>query len=749
MIRGGSGSFNLDRSTRILLSDPASPELRTLVELLAVPLRQASGLPLPVSPEPADDRTPNAISLRLAPAAASGGPESYRLVVTDRAAILTAPTAVGLFWGLQTIRQLLPPELERGTPAATAVRWTIPAVEIEDAPRFPYRGVLLDVGRWYYPPEFIKKLIDLIALYKLNTLQLHLTDDQGWRLEIKKYPLLTRVGAWRKESILEKHFDPYVGDGRPHGGFYTQAQMRDLVAYAEARHVTIVPEIEMPGHAGAALAAYPELACTSGPFEVSPVWGVHQDIFCPSEKTFEFLENVLVEVMQLFPSRYIHIGGDETPKDRWKESPVAQEVIRRERLADEEELQSYFIRRIEGFLRAHGRRLIGWDEILEGGLAPGATVMSWRGVDGGMAAARQGHDVSMAPSNRTYFDYYQGDPRDEPLAIGGFLPLDSAYAFEVVPKKLTATEAAHILGAQASIWTEYIPTPAKAEYMLLPRLLAFSEVLWSPNQVRNWNRFVASLPTHFERLDALNVEYRVPEPSGLGWERQVLEDRVLVTMGSPFPGAVIRYTTDGSDPTPGSPRYTDPIALHPTLLPQTVKARVFLPSGRKSPVAQARIARAIWQNPVTVRRDTLRPGLEYHYLEGSFRSADDVRGVAPTRVGTVPAVGLRGDERPEDYGVRLSGLICVPHAALYSFFLSSDDGSILRIAGQVVVDRDGEQRDNEKPGEIALRPGCHAIEVVFFQASGGAALNLQVSTPGAAKGQVPQKWYAHATGNPP
>lgn len=740
----GTGTFRLDRLTRIMLSDPNSTELRALVELLAAPLRVASGLPLPVSPHPADEHTPDAISLRLTPGAASVEPESYRLVVTQQGAMLSSPTATGLFWGLQTVRQLLPPELERRKDSATPVRWTIPALEIEDAPRFPYRGLLLDVARWFYPPEFIKKVIDLLALYKLNTLQLHLTDDQGWRLEIKKYPLLTRVGAWRKETILGQHFDPYVGDGKPHGGFYTQEQMRDIISYAEARHITIVPEIEMPGHAGAALAAYPELACTTGPFEVSPVWGVHQDIFCPSEQTFGFLEDVLVEVMQLFPSRYIHIGGDEVPKDQWKKSPMAQAVIRREGLADEEELQSYFLRRIERFLRARGRWLIGWDEILEGGLPPAATVMSWRGVAGGVAAARQGHDVIMSPSDHTYFDYYQGDPAAEPLAIGGFLPLDTVYAFEVVPKELTPSEAAHVIGAQASVWTEYIPTPAQAEYMTLPRLLALSEVLWSPKQARSWGHFVARLPAHFARLDALGAEYRVPEPGGLGWDRRVLEDRVRLTIGSPFPGSVVRYTTDGSDPIPGSPRYTGPFDLHPTFSPVTVSAKTFLPSGRESPVARARIARAIWQNPVAVRPDSLRPGLEYGYLERKFRSADEVRGVEPLREGTVSEVGLRGDERPEDYGLRLSGLLCVPQDALYSFYLSSDDGSKLRIAGEVVVDRDGQQRDNERPGEIALRAGCHPIEVLFFQASGGAALSLQVSTPGSAKIRVPRDWYAHA-----
>jgi len=338
-IQAKTGEFRLGPATRITLSDPADAELHALADLLLVPLRAASGLPLPVSSRPGDDKANDVISLRLTSGSASSHPESYRLTVTPEAASLSAGTTAGLFWGLQTIRQLLPPELEAGRPSP-APEWAIPALEIDDEPRFPYRAVLLDVARWFYPPEFIKKLIDLLALYKMNILQLHLTDDQGWRVEIKQYPRLTGVGAWRKETMLAKNFEPYVGDGRPHGGFYTQEQIRDLVAYAAARHVTIVPEIEMPGHAGAALAAYPELSCTGGPFEVSPVWGVHQDIFCPSERTFGFLEHVLLEVMQLFPSTYIHIGGDEVPKDQWKQSPVAQEVIRREGLAGEEELRA-------------------------------------------------------------------------------------------------------------------------------------------------------------------------------------------------------------------------------------------------------------------------------------------------------------------------------------------------------------------------------------------------------------------------
>jgi hexosaminidase len=748
------GEFRLDRQTRITLSDPASSELRALSELLAAPLRAASGLPLPVSPAPASDHATNALSIRLTPDSASGEPESYRLVVAQRGAILSAPTPAGLFHGLQTLRQLLPPELERGVRSRNALgsgvaqttdsapppaRWVVPAVEIEDAPRFRYRGILLDVARWFYPPEFIEKLIDLLALYKLNALQLHLTDDQGWRLEIKKYPRLTQVGAWRKETILGQHFDPYVGDGTPHGGFYTQEQMRELVAYAAARHVTIVPEIEMPGHARAALAAYPELSCTGGPFEVSTRWGVHEDIFCPSERTFGFLEDVLSEVMQLFPSEYIHIGGDEVPKKQWEDSPVAQEVIRREGLGNEEGLQGYFIRRIEGFLRAHGRRLIGWDETLEGGLAPEATVMSWRGVEGGIEAARQGHDVIMTPANRTYFDYYQGDPAAEPLAIGGLVPLDSVYAFEPVPGELTPGEAAHVIGGQGNVWTEYIPTPARAEYMILPRMLALAEVLWSPKVARSWNRFLARLPAQFARLDALGAEYRVPEPVGLGSDRLVLEDRIRLTINSPVPGGEVHYTIDGSDPTVAAPRSAGPLDLHLTHAPLTVSARVFLPSGRGSPVARARIARATWTEPAAVLADTLRPGLAYAYFEGEFKSADEVRSGRPLRLSTVPDVGLRGDERPEHYGVRLTGLLRVPGDALYTFYLSSDDGAKLWIGSRAVAHNDG----GAGQGQIALRRGFHPIEVAFFQATGPAKLRLEVSTPSSAKQPVPAGWFAH------
>lgn len=552
----GAGEFVLTGNTRIHVSDPANHELLALGEYASEIMHLTLGVQLPVSHDGANHESENAIALLLSDVAPVDSDEGYRLVANPGLLSISAKTAAGLFYGLQTLGQL--PFFPTAVPTAGAGHgesehghgeaaeaghgeaeehqgehaeehvsdeheaepdgdvghadgteaWATPVVRIDDSPRFSYRGVHLDVGRHFYPVEFIKHYIDLMALYKMNTFHWHLTEDQGWRIEIRKYPRLTEVGAYRRETILEKNFDPYVGDGIRYGGFYTQDEVREVVAHAESRYITVIPEIEMPGHSLAALAAYPELGCTEGPFEVATVWGVHEDIYCPREETFAFLEDVLLEVMELFPSRYIHIGGDEAPKARWKESAFAQEVIQREGLADEHELQSYFIRRIESFLRSHGRRLIGWDEILEGGLAPDATVMSWRGTEGGVEAARQGHDVVMTPTSHMYFDYYQADPAEEPLAIGGLITLEDVYEFEPVPDSLSWKEGQHILGAQANVWTEYMKTTQYVEYMLYPRLLALSEVVWSPKDQRDWDSFSRRLPAQFELLDRYGVNYR-------------------------------------------------------------------------------------------------------------------------------------------------------------------------------------------------------------------------------------------------
>lgn len=484
------GAFPLRSGLRASVSDAGNADLKRLAELLRGYLHELAGVDAAID-------AGGAITLALR-SDGPVGPESYRLDVTTERIELVARDARGLFYGVQTLRQLI-----------AAPSKGIPAVHIEDAPRFPYRGLHLDVGRHFFPVEFIKRYIDLLATFKLNTFHWHLTEDQGWRLEIKKYPKLTEIGAWRKETIVgHARRGPKGYDGTRHGGFYTQDQARDVVAYARERGVTVLPEIEMPGHSLAALAAYPEYANVPGPFEVRTTWGISDEVFSPSEATFTFLENVLREVMDIFPSEYIHIGGDEAPKKRWKESPDAQAIIKKEKLADEDELQSWFIRRIERFLNANGRRLIGWDEILEGGLAPNATVMSWRGTKGGIAAAKQGHDVVMAPQEDLYFDHYQADPEHEPLAIGGMTPIEDTYRYEPIAAELTADEAKHVLGPQACMWTEYMPTPEQVDYMAYPRVLALAEIAWSPRNARDWDSFQKRLPAGQVLLDRLGVKYR-------------------------------------------------------------------------------------------------------------------------------------------------------------------------------------------------------------------------------------------------
>lgn len=442
------------------------------------------------------------------------GPEGYVLDVAPGRVTMRAPEAAGLFYALQSFRQLLPPAIERRAPVR-AVAWTVPAVRIEDAPRFAWRGSHLDVARHFMPVEFVKKWLDLMALHKLNRFHWHLTDDQGWRLEVAKYPRLTEVGAWRRRTLRGAFTDDTASwqwEDRRHGGFYTADDVREVVAYAAARHIVVVPEIEMPGHATAAIAAYPQLGTVGAVTEPQQWWGWSQDVLNADASTVAFMQDVLAEVLALFPSPWIHVGGDEVPKPLWAGSPRIR--ARREALglADEHALQSWFIGQMDAWLTARGRRMIGWDEILEGGLAPNATVMSWRGMDGGIAAARAGHDVVMAPTRWTYLDYYQSrDRAAEPLAIGGHLPLDSVYDFEPVPASLSAGEGGRILGAQAQVWTEYIRTPKEAEYMAWPRLSAIAEVTWSPRRRRDWRDFRRRLDPVLRHLDALDVRYRRPD----------------------------------------------------------------------------------------------------------------------------------------------------------------------------------------------------------------------------------------------
>lgn len=506
--QAGEGTFELSEQSSIYLSQE-NKEMLFLGDYVNDLVYSATWMDHKIQNLTAAEQDTNAkIILDLNPNTDIDHPEGYHLKITPKEVRIMAPETAGLFYGIQTLRQLFPPAIEHKLPslAANNEDWSIPVILIKDYPRFEYRGMHLDVVRHFFPVEFIKKYIDLLAMHKMNRFHWHLTDDQGWRIEIKKYPKLTEVGAWR-DSTLIGHYGTDRYDNVSYGGYYTREEIKEVVKYAAERHITIIPEIELPGHSSAALAAYPQFGCFEKEYHVQSTWGVFEDIYCPKEETFNFLEDVLTEVMELFPSEYIHIGGDEAPKVQWEESEVAQKVMQREGLKDEHELQSYFVQRVEQFLNQHGRQIIGWDEILEGGLAPRATVMSWRGEKGGIEAAKMGHDVIMTPWDSNYFDHYQADPETEPLAIGGFTTLKDVYFYDPIPDELTDEEARYVLGSQGNVWTEYIHSGDKVEYMAYPRATALAEVLWTPVENKNWLEFQTRLQSHFKRLDILGVNY--------------------------------------------------------------------------------------------------------------------------------------------------------------------------------------------------------------------------------------------------
>lgn len=493
--------------------------------------------------------------------------EGYSLDIDPSNIIIKASSAAGFYYAIQSLKQLLPIAVYGDKKSDSVEKWEIPCAHIDDAPRFSYRGMHLDVARHFFSVDEVKRYIDLLAMHKLNVFHWHLTDDQGWRIEIKKYPKLTEIGSIRKHTMVKKNFDQY--DNTPYGGYYTQDQIRDIVNYAKERFITIIPEVDLPGHMVAALASYPSLGCTGGPYEVQGMWGVHPDVLCAGkEETYEFVTDVLSEVIELFPSRYIHIGGDECPKDRWKKCPLCQARIQKLGLKTdkehtaEERLQSYFMTRIEKFLNENDRQIIGWDEILEGGAAPNATVMSWRGTDGGVQAAKLRHNVVMTPNTYLYFDYYQSeDTQTEPLAIGSYVPLERVYDFEPVPDTLDNDSKKYILGAQANLWTEYISDFKQVEYMLLPRLDALSEVQWTRSENKNWVNFLDRLQHNIQVYDLKGYNYG-KHIFGINPEYRIIPEKHCIEVTLRTQGdAPVYYTLDGTVPTEKSTRYTQPIEL--------------------------------------------------------------------------------------------------------------------------------------------------------------------------------------------
>ncbi len=580
-IQKTNGTFTISSATSIFYDEKEDQPTAVLCRDY---IKQLTGLNLPVKQGAVKSNAIVFSSKGLQPTNAIDS-EAYRMEIKPASVVVTGKNA-GLFYGFQTLIQLI-----RKT-SSTSLH--IPCAVIDDAPRFRYRGLHLDVALHMFPVWFVKRYIDLMATYKLNTFHWHLTEDQGWRIEIKKYPELTKSGAWRAQTLIgSAQLNPMGYDSIPHGGFYTQEEVKDMVKYAADRHITVLPEIELPGHCISALVAYPYLGCgdNPGPYKMIESWGIYEDVFCAGkETTFKFLEDVLTEVMELFPSGYIHIGGDEVPKTRWKTCKYCQQRIKDQLLKDEHELQNYFVSRIEKFVNSKGRSIIGWDEILEGGLAPNATVMSWRGEAGGLAAAKMNHDVIMAPNDYIYFDHYQGKPSQEPLGFPGLNSLARVYSYDPQSPTLTPEQQKYIIGTEACLWTEYVSTTAKAEYMLLPRLLAFSEIAWSARDRKNFNDFQElRLPVHLAAIDSLGLVYRVPTAIGANDDQtfQYKGEPFRVELRSPVKGAKIFYNFDDIDPRETDYEYTGPIIIRvPNGEKRILRTIVITPSGKRSNVTR-------------------------------------------------------------------------------------------------------------------------------------------------------------------
>jgi hexosaminidase len=655
------------------------------------------------------------------------GEEDYKLDVSPAKVLISARTATGAFRAVETIRQLLP----------LSGKLTIPAVQITDHPVYAWRGMHLDVSRHFFSVTYLKKFIDVLALYKMNKLHLHLTDDQGWRIEIKKYPLLTEQGAWREfnnqDSVcMEKAktnpdmaIDPahiiHKNGKTLYGGFYTQVQMKDIIAYATARHIEIIPEIDMPGHMMAAIKAYPYLSCTGG-----VVWGkTFTTPICPcNETTFTFAEDVFTEIAALFPSQYIHLGADEVEKTSWEKSPNCEAVMKANNLKTVEELQSYFVKRMEKFFNSKGKKLIGWDEILEGGISPTAVLMYWRSwvPDAPVKAAKNGNYVIMTPGNPLYFD---GIPDRNSIS--------NVYHFEPIPKALTAEEAKYIIGAQANIWTEWIPNEKRADFMFMPRMTALAEVLWTHHA--DYDSYLKRLAAQYKRLDKMNVHYRLPDLEGFT-EDNVFVDKTVLNIPTSMPGMTIRYTTDGTPPGMQSPVFPANYIIPGTV---TIKLAGFSSSGSRTDIYTLNYRKQSYFQPATVAG--LQQGLQVSYFDGAFKSVLKLKEKADTVIhvnnAIVPdALGKKGGA----FGAKVTGYIDVPSTSIYSFYLTADDGANLYIENEKVVDNDGWHAPVQKSGQIALQKGLHPFEIKFVEGGGGYTLKLEYRVNGGKIQPVPDEW---------
>ena len=696
------GKFTLSSKTSFYAP---SKEAKGVAEFFANKLKASTGFNLSISEKEGD------IQILVDPSMGINE-EGYQMKVSTDGVKISAKSAAGAFYGMQTLLQLLPAEVESKT-VVDDVNWTAPCVTIEDAPRFAYRGVHLDPCRHFITAENVKKQLDVMAMFKINRMHWHLTEDQGWRIEIKKYPKLTEVGATRIE-----------GEGNEYKGFYTQEEVKDIVAYAAERHITVVPELETPGHELAAIAAYPHLSCKGE--QVSPriIWGVEDIVMCPGkEDMFKFLEDVVAEMAPLFPGTYFHIGGDECPKKSWKNCPKCQAKIKAEGLkADkkhtaEEKLQSYVIGRMETMLAKYGKKIIGWDEILEGGLSPNATVMSWRGEQGGIAAALEAHDVIMTPgSGGLYLDHYQGDSKIEPVAIGGYATLEKTYSYNPVPDTLVAMKKDHhVIGVQCNNWSEYLYTNELMEYRMYPRTVALAEIGWTPLDRKNYADFERRINNAYVRLDGHGINYHIPQPEQPNGSCNFVAftDNVTIPFKTTRPMKMV-YTIDGTDPTPASAVYTEPLKFAETT---TLKICTVLPSGKMSPI-----------RTITVEKQTLAPakevakksaGLNLKMAEGNYMNSAALAKATKWSETTIKAIGdirNQGKNLKEIAGVRYYGAIAtgyveIPEDGVY--YLSSNNDEVW-VDGKLLINNANEvKRSSRHDTSVALAKGLHELKVVF------------------------------------
>ncbi|WP_026728311.1 family 20 glycosylhydrolase [Flavobacterium denitrificans] len=661
--------------------------------------------------------------------------EGYKIEITSNK-IRIEGQEEGLFYAVQSLLQLLP-----NKPSGTEIK--IPCLIIEDQPRYSYRGLHLDVCRHFFSIDVIKDFITQMSSYKLNNFHWHLTDDQGWRIEIKKYPKLTKIGSKRNQTLVGNKFErtPFFFDGNPHGGFYTQEEIKEVVKFAEDNYVNVIPEIEMPGHASAAVTAYPNLACfPDRNYKVVESWGVFEDVFCAGkDETFTFLEDVLTEVMALFPSKNIHIGGDECPKTRWKACPNCQKRIKDLSLKDEHELQSYFIKRIEKFLNANGRQIFGWDEILEGGLAPNAAVMSWRGESGGIHAAKLKHPVVMTPESTVYFDYNQGYSPNEPLTVGRLSTLEKVYHYNPTPvDSLSAEEQKYIIGVQANLWSEYLTNPAKLNYMLYPRLFALAEISWTEPKNKNYNHFVQhQLPYHLEKLELQNRLYKVPTPFGAD-ETASIASKYILDLKPTIKNGKIFYTIDGYNPDETANMYQNPVTINvPKGEYRIIKTIQISENGKRSS-----INKIIIQNPdlkPTLAIQPTKNGLKYEYFTGNFSQVQDLELSKPVSSGILEGKisAEKWKTKLERYiGLKFSGYIFIPETGNYTFSTLSDDGSKLFIDDELIVDNDNIHWANEAYGAVKLEKGFHKINISYFDLTGGTTLNCFIQKEDQKKEEI-------------